>query len=67
MATDAQKRARNKWNAANKASIRLQANKTYIEEIKEHCKKRDESLNGFLIRSTKNQIYKDKESSDDNS
>ena len=58
-ASEAQRRAVNKYNATNYTAITVRFGKDEAEEIKDHAKQRGESLNSFFNRAVKAQIAAD--------
>lgn len=48
MVTEAQKRATNKWSAANMSVLGVKVRKDYADEVRKKAKERGDTVNGIL-------------------
>lgn len=48
MVTEAQKRATNKWSAANMTVLGVKVRKDYAEEVRKKAKERGDTVNAIL-------------------
>jgi F0F1-type ATP synthase membrane subunit b/b' len=62
--TDAQRRAKNKYDAKTYELMQTKPTKEEAAIIRDHAKKRGESLTRFVVRAANNQIERDNETSE---
>lgn len=62
--TDAQKKARDKWNKENQKRISIVMNNDFYLRITNHIEKTGETKNGFITRAIRETLNKEEKESD---